>query len=758
MAISNAVNLANFSSGDALTIDSENDRVGIGSTVPTTTLDVDGSIVSGNIKSSGIITATAFVGDGTNITNAGSTLNASSGNQRLVVTSQTTGSMTEVGTTGDLSYNSTTKTLTAENISIGGTLSYEDVTNVDSIGVITARSGIVATGVVTATSFDGDGSGLSGVGVGVATEGGIVGTAVTLFDFRGSGISTITFSSGIATIFIEGGTTLLPPVINSVGLTTTAGANRFTSQDFTVATTMVNDGIPVSQKSIKSTVTSSQTVYKETDSITASTTNTASLNFNIGTNIYGNMTQAYAGLVCTRTVSGGVKLIWFQGNGSVATRSYTSTDGGSTWGNEVVLANNAAQTIYETRYFEETDTIIICRGATTSLYSTDGGDSWSKGSPPGSNYGMQSASYDPVTGTYVTSSGGYGWIRYTSNLSDPFSGTTAQPQSSASTSTVWSLVGGGGYHCCLHENGTNVSRIYVSTSPVSSSWSSVKTLGNGVTGRWSGYHDGVYYIADSTGTLHVCSGNPTVSSNWTTRTLPTVLRSFGWSDDGVMWGFGQGGRTPAVSKSTNNGISWTTVVSGYPGGYRGLDDSDGSFTPVCAAGKVFYAINGWNNGTTEVRPWSTDYKTTNLTFNSNTNLGGININSGDGVRANGVGNIELVTAVNASNSTMTVGASSFGSVGQKIESIVPVPGGPQSITKYLVTDGSGNVSDLTSVDPGFVQTGPGTSVTLSLPATFSSTGNAPDTDLPAGASIRAEVQATNSQATDTELSNIVTPT
>ena len=41
------------------------------------------------------------------------------------------------------------------NVSIGGTLTYEDVTNVDSVGVITARSGIVATGVVTATSFDG---------------------------------------------------------------------------------------------------------------------------------------------------------------------------------------------------------------------------------------------------------------------------------------------------------------------------------------------------------------------------------------------------------------------------------------------------------------------------------------------------------------------------------------------------------------------------------------------------------------------------
>ena len=31
------------------------------------------------------------------------------------------------------------------NVSIGGTLSYEDVTNIDSVGIITARSGIVVT-------------------------------------------------------------------------------------------------------------------------------------------------------------------------------------------------------------------------------------------------------------------------------------------------------------------------------------------------------------------------------------------------------------------------------------------------------------------------------------------------------------------------------------------------------------------------------------------------------------------------------------
>ena len=51
-------------------------------------------------------------------------------------------------------------------IGIAGTLTYEDVTNVDSIGIVTARSGInVPSGNVTVSSgaFIGDGSQLTGV-------------------------------------------------------------------------------------------------------------------------------------------------------------------------------------------------------------------------------------------------------------------------------------------------------------------------------------------------------------------------------------------------------------------------------------------------------------------------------------------------------------------------------------------------------------------------------------------------------------------
>ena len=98
-------------------------QVGAATTVHSTGIDLgSGNITSHNINSTGIITATSFVGP---------------------VTGNTSGTASNLS--GSPSINVTNITASG-NVSIAGTLTYEDVTNIDSVGVVTARSGVKVTG------------------------------------------------------------------------------------------------------------------------------------------------------------------------------------------------------------------------------------------------------------------------------------------------------------------------------------------------------------------------------------------------------------------------------------------------------------------------------------------------------------------------------------------------------------------------------------------------------------------------------------
>jgi len=97
------------------------------------------------------------------------------------------------------------------NMTVGGVLTYEDVTNIDSVGVITAQSGIrIGAGQSIGSDgadavFYGDGSNLTGVisGVELQFSGASVGAAITNINF--SGVSSVTAPvAGLSTITIEG--------------------------------------------------------------------------------------------------------------------------------------------------------------------------------------------------------------------------------------------------------------------------------------------------------------------------------------------------------------------------------------------------------------------------------------------------------------------------------------------------------------------------------------------------------------------------
>ena len=98
------------------------------------------------------------------------------------------------------------------NMTVGGVLTYEDVTNIDSVGIITARSGIrIGAGESIGSNgadavFYGDGSNLTGVISGIELEfgGNSVGAAVTNINFVGFSSVTAPDSAGLSTITVAG--------------------------------------------------------------------------------------------------------------------------------------------------------------------------------------------------------------------------------------------------------------------------------------------------------------------------------------------------------------------------------------------------------------------------------------------------------------------------------------------------------------------------------------------------------------------------
>ena len=128
------------------------------------------------------------------------------------------------GTAGGLSG---TPDITVQNIiavgaTFSGTVSYEDIKNLDSVGIVTARAGlqvgpltgIAATidiggnfdgGIVTATSYYGSGANLTGVisGIDVKSGGSFLGAGVTDVNFSSG--ATVTVSGAGATIAISAG-------------------------------------------------------------------------------------------------------------------------------------------------------------------------------------------------------------------------------------------------------------------------------------------------------------------------------------------------------------------------------------------------------------------------------------------------------------------------------------------------------------------------------------------------------------------------
>lgn len=182
------------------------------------------TIQSGGATFTGVVTATSFSGNATSATLA-TNAQGLTGTPNITVGSITAASATFSG-----------------NISVAGTVTYEDVTNVDSVGVITARSGLVVgagasvVGVVTATG------GFSGNVTGNVNSSGIstfnnvvVGVVTATSGFSGNLTGNVN-SSGISTFnnVVVGGSTTSVVVTGNVRATgiITASQYVFSTQGF----------------------------------------------------------------------------------------------------------------------------------------------------------------------------------------------------------------------------------------------------------------------------------------------------------------------------------------------------------------------------------------------------------------------------------------------------------------------------------------------------------------------------------------------
>ena len=135
-------------------------------------LTVSGSYSGDGSGLTGIVTG---ITAGDNISVSGSTGNVTitglANTSNVIADTVSTGTLNVTGIstfTGQLSGAGASFT---GNVSVGGTLTYEDVTNIDSVGLITARSGVEVSGIVTARSgfavtYYGDGSKLTGIAAG----------------------------------------------------------------------------------------------------------------------------------------------------------------------------------------------------------------------------------------------------------------------------------------------------------------------------------------------------------------------------------------------------------------------------------------------------------------------------------------------------------------------------------------------------------------------------------------------------------------
>ena len=251
---------------DVILADASTKNVGIGSTIPTLTLDVRGGIGATDLQVTGFSTFTDdlqvgasgsvfYVSNSTNMVGVGTSVPAYLLDVRSPVSTGQTALYVygDVRVTGDINLDDITlDDATIDNLTVEDTLTVAGITTLASSGGITTAGGQVyvstdlnvggvstftgaatfsndvnvsgfstfvgfstfndyvfiqdglnVAGVITATSFTGLGQ------IGVGSEGTFIGTGVTMVDFKSSNaLNTVDVTTGIATVTVQTGASI----------------------------------------------------------------------------------------------------------------------------------------------------------------------------------------------------------------------------------------------------------------------------------------------------------------------------------------------------------------------------------------------------------------------------------------------------------------------------------------------------------------------------------------------------------------------
>ena len=590
------------------------------------------------------------------------------------------------------------------NVTIGGLLTYEDVTNIDSVGLITARSGIDVTGG--GLNVDGD----------VQKKGNTVPSAVigisapsnpSICDFwtDTSGEDPILKSwNGIEWIEVGSSTpSEFAPVVNNVTLAENdPTGDRFTSQSFDVGIDMLIEGVPYSQKALKGEVTAEFSVHPNTEPVSSNDVITYPNEHQTGTQLDSEKSHTR---VYVPNTEGGYSwyYIYQQTGGNEYTYVIKDSGPGTTNGTQIYQSGSGGPEVWRPLVFPPIPTVSSNWYVVASSRHYQASKHLRMIKTPTDDWVISSTGdshcrpcQDPSTGYFgsLEERGwtGSGYRLYLKIGTTPFGSNIGDIYLSGnSRNDYFAIAYGNGRYVALHKRYSD-SEYYghyydSSGNSLTNSDEHLSVFGNNSI-RFFKFVKDLFFVMISSNIYRSTDG-----INWTAMSLPTSLEHlcdirynnstnkyqiYGQSNDKRIY----------VFESNNAGVTWVQVK----------DYNAGVNLPFCTFGDSKIVYYGESSGYFD--EYSFPYNKQTLTL-SGTGADYSDFNVGDSIRPVGQYGITYHGNINSiSGTTIDISSDYIYQTGDIVEAVNPT--NSQTATRYLVIDATGAVSGTVGAAPGYV--------------------------------------------------------